>query len=69
MENMELVHKGPNDVCRIYKTKDGFELWYNSLWYGDPVYTYTTLKGAKIAMSRMAKGIYKNLKTPSTLWE
>lgn len=65
----ELICKGPNDVCRIYKTECGFELRYNSLWYGDSVYTYKTLKGAKIAMARMAKGIYKDLKKPSTAWE
>lgn len=65
----ELICKGPNDVCRIYATKDGFELWYNSLYYGDPVYIYKTLRGAKIAMARMNKGIYKDLKKPSTLWE
>ena len=65
----ELICKGQNDVCRIYKVNDNFELRYNSLWYGDARYTYKTLKGAKIAMARMAKGIYKNLKKPSTLWE
>ena len=64
-----LVCKGINDVCRIYETEDGFELRYNSLSYGDPVYLYKTLKGAKIAMARMAKGIYKNLKRPSSAWE
>ena len=65
----ELICKGQNDVCRIYKTECGFELCYNSLWNGDPVYTYKTLKGAKIAMARMSKGIYKDLKRPSTPWE
>ena len=64
-----LVCKGPNDTCRIYQTEYDFELRYNSLWYGDAVYTYKTLKGAKIAMARMAKGIYKNLTKPSTPWE
>ena len=66
----ELICKGPNDVCRIYYVDNrGFELRYNSLWYGDPTYTYKTLKGAKIAMTRMAKGIYKDLTKPSTAWE
>lgn len=64
-----LVCKGENDVCRIYKTCNGFELRYNSIFYGDPVYVYETLKGAKVAMARMAKGIYKDLKKPSTPWE
>ena len=65
----KLICKGPNDTCRIYKVNNSFELRYNSLWYGDPTYTYKTLKGAKIAMARMAKGIYKDLKKPSTPWE
>lgn len=65
----ELIYKEPNDICRIYKTEHGFELRYNSLWYGDPVYVYKTLKGAKIAMAKMKNGIYKNLKKPSTTWE
>ena len=64
-----LVCKGPNDICRIYQTEYGFELRYNSLWYGDPTYIYKTLKGAKIAMVRMSKGIYRDLKKPSTVWE
>ena len=38
------------------------------LFYGDPVYFYTTLKGAKIAMTRMNNGIYRDLKFPSTNW-
>ena len=66
--NDKLVCKGTNDVCRIYETNYGFELRYNSLWYGDPVYLYRTLKGAKVAMTRMAKGIYQDLKHPSTAW-
>lgn len=65
----ELVCKAPNDVCRIFRTKSGYELRYNSLWHGDPCYLYETLKGAKIAMARMAKGIYKDLHKPSTPWE
>lgn len=50
------------------KLKMGFELQYNSIFHGDPCYRYNTLKGAKIAMARMAGGIYKDLK-PSTPWE
>ena len=65
----KLICKGKYDECRIYQTEQGFELRYNSLWYGDPIYRYETLKGAKIAMARMAKGIYKDLKKPSTRWE
>ena len=64
----KLVYKDFNDVCRIYETQDGFELRYNSFFYGDPVYFYTTLKGAKIAMTRMNNGIYRDLKFPSTDW-
>ena len=63
-----LICKGKNDECRIYQTECGFELRYNSIFWGDPCYIYNTLKGAKIAMARMAKGIYKGLK-PSTAWE
>lgn len=65
----ELVCKGRNDICRIYKTSNGYELHYNSLLHGDPCYLYKTLRGAKIAMARMNKGIYKELKNPSTRWE
>ena len=65
----KLICKGINDECRIYETDYGYyELRYNSLWHGDPCYRYKTLKGAKIAMKRMANGIYKGLK-PSTAWE
>ena len=64
----KLICKGVNDECRIYETERGFELRYNSLFHGDPVYRYDTLKGAKIAMKAMARGIYKDLK-PSTAWE
>ena len=64
----KLICKGKNDECRIYETENGFELRYNSLWHGDPIYFYKTLKGAKISMKRMANGIYKGLK-PSTAWE
>ena len=65
----KLLCKAPTDVCRIYKTEYGFELRYNSLQHGDPCYLYKTLKGAKIAMARMAKGIYKDIQKPSTAWE
>lgn len=64
----KLICKGINDECRIYETENGFELRYNSICDGDPCYLYKTLKGAKIAMKRMANGIYKGLK-PSTAWE
>ena len=72
----KLICKGMNDECRIYEitpyTANGktwkYELRYNSLFHGDPTYRYETLKGAKIAMKRMANGIYKDLK-PSTAWE
>lgn len=65
----KLICKGKNDECRIYQTEQGFELRYNSLCDGDPVYLYKTLKGAKIAMARMAKGTYASLTKPSTPWE
>ena len=64
----KLIKKSANDVCRIYQTEYGFELRFNLLVYGDPVYTYTTLKGAKIAMAKMQHGIYKGLE-PSMPWE
>lgn len=67
-QNRKLICKGKNDECRIYQTKNEFELQYNSILHGDPCYKYKTLKGAKIAMARFSKGIYKNLK-PSTRWE
>lgn len=64
----KLILKGPNDVCRIYQTTQGFELRYNLLWDGDPTYLYKTLSGAKIAMKNFARGRYKDCK-PSTAWE
>ena len=69
MANHEkMICKGTHDECRIYQTNRGFELRYNSICDGDPTYIYKTLKGAKIAMAQMAKGIYKDLKKPSTPW-
>ena len=65
----KLICKGENDVCRIYEVSNGYELRYNSIWYGDIRYLYKTLRGAKVAMARMAKGRYKDLKKPSTPWE
>ena len=69
----KLVCKGKNDVCRIYETEHSgkwkYELRFNSIFYGDPCYGYSTLKGAKIAMSRLLKGTYKDLEKPSTAWE
>ena len=64
----ELICKGPNDVCRIFHTEQGYEIHYNLIWDGDPKYVYDTLRGAKIAMARMAKGRYLGCK-PSTAWE
>ena len=39
----ELIYKGPNDVCRIFRTEQGYELHYNLIWDGDPTYVYDTL--------------------------
>lgn len=64
----KLICKGTNDECRIYETDRGFELRYNSLYHGDPIYVYKTLRGAKVAMKKMANGRYKGLK-PETKWE
>lgn len=68
MEN--LIFKGKNDVCRIYQTDSGFELRFNLLSEGDPIYLYKTARGAKIAAAKMtaSNGIYANRK-PSTKWE
>jgi hypothetical protein len=65
----KLICKCENDVCRIYQTAQGFELRYNLICDGDPTYIYKTLRGAKIAAARMAKGIYAYAKKPSTRWE
>lgn len=66
-----LIFKGKNDVCRIYQTERGFELRFNLLSEGDPVYLYKTAKGAKIAAAKMTSknGIYGNRTHPSTKWE
>lgn len=64
----KLICKGKNDECRIYEVSNGYELRYNSIFHGDPCYSYKTLRGAKIAMARMANGCYRDLK-PSTAWE
>lgn len=65
-----LIFKGKNDVCRIYQTDRGFELRFNLISDGDPVYLYKTARGAKIAAARMTAtgGIYAN-RHPSTKWE
>ena len=65
----KLIYQSKNDECRIYETEYGFELRYNSIFHGDPCYRYKTLKGAKIAMAIMSKGIYKDIKKPSCSWE
>lgn len=63
-----LICKSENDLSRIYKTDIGFEVRYNLICEGDPVYKYKTLRGAKVAMQRMNSGKYKGC-NPSGRWE
>lgn len=64
----KLICKSENDLSRIYQTEQGFEVRYNYLSDGDPVYLYKTLRGAKVAMQRMNAGRYQGCK-PSCKWE
>lgn len=66
----KLLKQNSTGKMRIYFCEGQerpYELWVNSLWHGDPVYSYKTYKGACIAMAKFEKGRYKG--KPSTKWE